>query len=72
MPAKQFTIETLWREENFKPTPNQQSETQSAAGPHARKEAAFKQYLEEYGTELEQQDWLSSELEVGSMDIGAA
>jgi hypothetical protein len=36
---------------------------QYAAGSKARKEAAFKQYLEEYGTELEQQEWLSSELE---------
>jgi hypothetical protein len=35
---------------------------QYASGSKARKEAAFKQYLEDYGTELEQQDWLSSEL----------
>ena len=110
MPAKNFTIETLWREMEFKPTPNQKdailhldgpldlpadpgsgrtrvsfwrslslfgisvcrncdarfscdSYGQFAAGSRARKEASFKQYLEEYGTELDQQDWLSSELE---------
>jgi hypothetical protein len=36
-----------------------------ATGSRARKEAAFKQYLDDYGTELDQQDWLSSELEAG-------
>jgi hypothetical protein len=35
---------------------------QFALGSRARNEAAFKQYLDDYGTELDQQDWLSSEL----------
>lgn len=34
-----------------------------AAGSHARKEAAFKKYLDDYGTELDQQDWLLAEME---------
>jgi DNA helicase II / ATP-dependent DNA helicase PcrA len=33
MPAKQFTIETLWREENFKPTPNQKDAILHLDGP---------------------------------------
>jgi PD-(D/E)XK nuclease superfamily protein len=33
-----------------------------ATGSRAPKEAAFKKYLDDYGTELDQQDWLSSEL----------
>jgi len=37
-----------------------------AKGSHARKEATFKKYLDDFGTELDQQDWLSSELEVAS------
>ncbi len=36
---------------------------QYAKGSRARKEAAFKKYLDDYGTELDQQDWLASELE---------
>ncbi len=39
---------------------------QYAKGSRARKEAAFKKYLDDYGTELEQQDRLSSELDTGS------
>jgi hypothetical protein len=38
---------------------------QYAAGSRARKEAAFKQYLEDYGTELDQQERFSSEMEQG-------
>jgi hypothetical protein len=43
-----------------------ESYRQFATGSRARKEADFKQYLEDYGTEMEQQDWLSSELDEGS------
>jgi hypothetical protein len=42
---------------------------QYAAGSRVRKEAAFKQYLEDYGTELEQQDWLSGELEIPASTV---
>jgi hypothetical protein len=37
-----------------------------AAGSRAWKEAAFKHYLEDYGTDLDQQDWLSSEPEASN------
>lgn len=75
MPANNFNIETLWREEKFNPTQNQEDAIrhldgplyrQFVAGSRARKEAAFKQHLEDYGTELEQQEWLSSEIEIRS------
>ena len=42
---------------------------QYATGSRARKEAAFKQYLEDYGTELEQQEWLSGELETPTSTV---
>jgi hypothetical protein len=40
-----------------------------ATGSRAPKETAFKKYLDDYGTELDQQDWLSSELEVASITL---
>jgi hypothetical protein len=43
-----------------------------ATGSRAPKEAAFKNYLDDYGTELDQQDWLSGELEAAPIDAGAA
>jgi hypothetical protein len=40
-----------------------------ATGSRAPKEAAFKKYLDDYGTELDQQDWLSSELETPASTV---
>jgi hypothetical protein len=35
-----------------------------ATGSRAPKEAAFKKYLDDYGTELDQQDWITSEVDL--------
>ena len=37
-----------------------------AKGSRARKEAGFVKYLDDYGTDLDQEEWLSAELEAGS------